>query len=364
MLDHLPIQRRKIIFLNFNGRGWGDNPKYIAKELLNQHLNYDLVWLTSSLSALFPEGVRKVKMPSWKARYELATAHVIINNVKNALPQNKKKGQYYIQTWHGDFPLKFIEKEVEDYLSPEYVRESKQNSRDTDLIISGSGFFSSIIKNSFWYNGEVFESGLPRNDIYFSQDEELINTIRNYFPISKDSSILLYAPTFRDKGTSFKIPNLCSIIETLTELTNKKWVIIVRFHPNDYERKSEVNYSEQILDGSAYPDPQELSKIADLLITDYSSIIYDFSIQNKPVVLYAPDLNEYMTQGRGLRPIYKELPYCITKNDKEIKEALKMLFPINKDNYSLSPLPKLIQSFDDGHASERIVNRIKSIISK
>ncbi|MBQ3849140.1 MAG: CDP-glycerol glycerophosphotransferase family protein, partial [Clostridia bacterium] len=96
-----PISKDKVVFANFLGRGMGGSPKYIAEEMLRQDLPYDMVWLVSDTSVTLPSGIRPVKMFSLRGRYELATAHVIINNVKHKLPFKKKKAQYYIQTWHG-----------------------------------------------------------------------------------------------------------------------------------------------------------------------------------------------------------------------------------------------------------------------
>ena len=180
LLSVFPTQR-KIVFVNFAGRGYGDSPKYIADEILRQKLPYDLVWLSYNMNNTFPEGIRKVKFYSFKSRYELATARIIISNVKGKLPYYKKRSQYYIQTWHGGFGVKYIEKDAEQYLTKKYVRDSKYDSSITDLILSGSEFQTKVIQDSFWYNGEIFKKGVPRNDIFFNRSEETINTLRKAY---------------------------------------------------------------------------------------------------------------------------------------------------------------------------------------
>ena len=168
------VQPTKIVFNNFNGKGYGDNPKYIAAEILKRNLSYDLVWIVNDDNIVLPKSIRKVKAGTFKCSYELSTAKVFINNVKNKLPFLKKKEQYYIQTWHGSFPLKFIEKEAESLLPAQYIKQSMKDSSKTDVVLSGSSMLSEVIRNSFWFSGEIFNCGQPRDDIYFNSTPEEI----------------------------------------------------------------------------------------------------------------------------------------------------------------------------------------------
>ena len=363
LLNHLPLKKDRIVFVNFLGRGWGDNPKYIATELLQKKSNYDLVWLVSNKNIKLPKGIRTVLLYSRRGRYELATAKVIISNVKNALPYTKKEGQYYIQTWHGDFPLKYIEKEAEDTLDSAYLSETKADSRKTDLILSGSRFFSTIVRESFWYNGEILESGLPRNDIFFDKDSFIPQQIRKQLGISQQADIVLYAPTFRDNGSAFPFPDFIAILNMLEKITGKEWVFVVRLHPNDLTRSGEIRFCSKVINGSVLSDMQELEKAADLLITDYSSIMYDFVLQNKPVILFTPDLDSYRTNCRDLRPLYNELPFVRAVSHLELIEKLPMLFSRIYQEKVEAFFKKEVLSFDDGLAAKRVVERIHQVIS-
>lgn len=363
LLEILPVKKNKIVFINFLGRGWGDNPKYIAAELLRQNNNLDLVWLVSDKNTTFPRGIRAVKFFSRRCRFELATAKVIVSNVKANIFPIKKNDQYYIQTWHGDFPLKFIEKEAEDTLSAEYLELTKSDSEKTDLILSGSAFFSDIIKESFWYDGEILESGLPRNDLFFESNSKIPQKIRMQLGIPPETAIALYAPTFRDHGEFFPFPDFQTILGSLNQHTRQNWVFIVRLHPNDQKRANEILYSSKIINGSVLDDMQELEKAADLLITDYSSVMYDFALQQKPVILYTPDLEEYRTACRNLRPLYDELPFIRTSSDSELQKAIPLALSEDYKKRVDSFLRERVRYFDDGHASERVVERINKIIS-
>ena len=136
LFNRLELAANKIVFVNFLGRGFGCNPKYIALEILRQKLSVDMVWLVSDMQETMPAGIRKVRYGSVESVYELATAKVIVTNVKNRLPfPDKKQGQFFIMTWHGGEGFKLIEKDAEKNLSAAYVRETKKNSELTDLMM-------------------------------------------------------------------------------------------------------------------------------------------------------------------------------------------------------------------------------------
>ena len=275
----------------------------------------------------------------------------------------KKKGQYYIQTWHGAFPLKYIEKEVEEQLTAHYVKLSKEDSKRTDLLLSGCKLESEIMRSSFWYSGEIFECGVPRNDIFFHSNIDTINELKDKYGILRDTRIILYAPTFRDSG-DISVYNIDAkrIVASLEEKTSLKWVFIIRLHPNVSDKASNFDYNQIIINGSVYPDAQELIVMSDILITDYSSIMMDFGLMRKPVFLYIPDIDLYKNNNRGLRPIFYHLPFFYCKSDEEILNAI---IKYDSDKY-LSILDSFIKDsyggFDDGHACERVVERIKNVI--
>ena len=352
---------KKIVFANFNGKGYGDNPKYIAEEIMRQGLPYNLVWLTRNTKEPMPSRVRKVSFYSVKAVKELSTAKIIINNVKNGLPYIKKKNQYYIQTWHGSFALKNIERELGDILPNKYRKNSIKDSKYTDLLLSGCTLDSNIYKESFWYSGEILEKGLPRNDIYFRPSNMIIDKIRKLLNVPNDVKIALYAPTFRDDW-SFDAYNLDTDLlrKTLESKTGEKWSVVIKLHPNISWETMRFNFSGNIIDGSIISDSQELFLSSDLLITDYSSVTYDFAIMHKPVFLFATDLEKY-AKTRGLRPEYYELPFALCQSNQELCESiLKTDFKEYIEGADRF-FKYTIHSFDDGHASESVVERIKRL---
>ena len=242
--------------------------------------------------------------------YEFATAKVIISNVKRKYPFYKKKGQYYIQTWHGCFMLKYIEAEVEKKLSARYVRESRKDSAITDLMLSGSGLASEVMHQSFWYSGEVYECGQPRDDIFFHCTAEEIRELKKKHRLPQDVKIAVYAPTFRDGDESYPYDmiDVKAVMDGLHQKGSSEWVMVIRLHPNVACQSARFQYGEKVLDGSKYTDPQELFLMADLLITDYSSVMMDFGLMKTPVFLFVPDLEVYK-RARGVRGFFEDLPF-------------------------------------------------------
>ena len=359
LMKCLPVSLRKIVFNNFYGKGYGDSPKYIAEEIRKQGLDVDMVWLVNDLSMDLPQGIRKVRLQSLKASYELSTAKIIISNVRATLPYKKKRSQYYVQTWHGSVAFKAIEKDAIDKLDANYVREAVADSRMISLFLSSNSIQTHEIQSCFWYDGEIFESGSPRNDMLFKGDD-VKSSIKQSLGLSSDTRVVLYAPTFRDDFRTdvynLNLPEVCS---RLGSRLGGNWIALSRLHPN-VMGASPIDCSDRVLNVSSYPDMQELLLIADVLITDYSTTIYDAAIMNKLVLLYAPDLDDYKN-NRGLKQVYFDFPTRICQTEEEF---FSFVDEFNMDSYRarLREFLDKIRIFDDGHASERVVNKILSVM--
>ena len=186
LFNFFKIDDKKIVFDNFNGKGYGCNPKYIAEEIIRQNINCDMVWLVEDFAEEMPSQIRKVKYGSLKSMYEFATARVWIDNVRNYKGIPKKEGQFYIQTWHAGLGLKKAEKDIEKSLSPEYVKDAKNDGKITDLMLSNCKFITNLYRKSYWYEGEVLEEGFPRNDILINIPKHIKEKVYKYFDINDD----------------------------------------------------------------------------------------------------------------------------------------------------------------------------------
>jgi CDP-glycerol glycerophosphotransferase len=323
---------------------------------------FDVVWAFNN-----PEtkkqltSFRQVRIISLRYFYELCTAKVVITNFRTTDLFVKRKSQYYIQTWHSSLRLKQIEKDAEHVLPPGYVQMAKKDSMKCDLLLSGCKYSTDIFKRSFWYDGEIFEHGTPRNDVLFQNNHSQRDKVMKALNISRESKVLLYAPTFRN-NENLDIYNLDwgLITEKLRERFGNEWVILVKLHPHLISKSDQLIFGGNVIDVTSYDDMQELLHTADVLISDYSSLMFDYSISHRPCFLYVPDVEEYTGQDRKLYFNLKELPFITAVNHDEL---LKKIGQFDHDVYkrNLNEFLTSIGSFEEGKAAEHVANRINEI---
>lgn len=366
ILIFFPIKKNKIVVDNYWGKGYGDNAKYICNYLLSTDKSLDIVWLyepqyVSLPEKDFPEGIRYVKNRTFKSLFEMYTAKIWIDNVRKNFSINKRKGQYYIQTWHAGFSLKNIERNVADKLPPRYVKRAIKDSEMCDLLIFESSDMIKDVPYTFWYEGPLYRKGIPRNDIIVNPSSNIVDKVYSFYSIPKDKKIVIYAPTFR-QSYDLKIESqlLKNIISCLSKKFNKDYVMLVRLHPNDTKSKKKIfkntSFGDKIIDASSYDDMQELLCATDTLITDYSSTIGEMMVSEKKCFIYAYDYDEYM-KDRGLLMDILDLPFPISKNELELE---KQIIDFDNDKYlkKVRRFKKQHNVFESGNASEDIGNII------
>lgn len=359
------IKNNKIVVCNFGGKGYGDNPKYIIEELVAQNLKLDIVWLVEDIKKYqneFPKNIKLIKYGSLRGLYELATAKLWIDNARKYFYTPKRKNQYYIQTWHGCIPLKRIEKDAESTLDSNYLEYAKNDSKMADLFISNSKFCTSLYEKSFWYSGEVLECGSPRNDILIKHSDKYSRYIKDYYNLSIDTKIAIYAPTFRKSNTldAYKLDyNKC--ISALEKKFGGKWIILVRLHPNISRLASSISYSSNAINASEYEDMQHLLAAGDILITDYSSSMFDFGYTKKPVFLFAEDIEEYKNDRNFYFDI-ECLPFKLAKSNEELEKNISN-FDDDKYKYDLEKFMSKLEICENGRASYSVVEVIKKVIN-
>lgn len=356
-ISRIYCKRNKIVFENFAGKGYGDNPKYIADEIIRQDLNYDMVWIVSSKSSFsFPKQVRTVKTGSFAEIFELATAKFWIDNNRKFGNLYKGEKQKYIQTWHGFYPLKKMEKDAEESLTQGYVEAAKRDGKMTDLMISGCAVRTELYHKSFWYEGEILDCGTPRNDIFFKEND-CRKKVRQYLNLDLHRYIVLYAPTFRDDHSIVAYDlDYDRLLAGLAHRFGGSWTCLIKLHPAVREKSKEMKLGENCIDVSSYEDIQELFCAADFLITDYSDCMFEFSLTRKPVLIYASDLDEYIADRDFYYDIH-ELPYDIVLNNNELEVAIK---DMNLYEYEkrINEFFDRIGCYETGNASKTVVNYI------
>jgi CDP-glycerol glycerophosphotransferase len=346
----LPIDNKKIIFQSSDKKVSG-NPKYIYKYIKTHCKDYKLIWIVDkNVDIAEFDSKDFVYRHTIKSLYHQATTKYIIEDISSVGRIFKKRNhQRYIQTWHGGGAFKKcgydLDSTFNERIPVAYVR-------DWDYYIASDEYNEQMIRTSTGYNGKALTLGMSRNDILYYADK---NELRKKFGFSPKSKIVLYAPTFREHQLNQNQINI-----PITELSKMKNILfIVRLHPLLQSRINKDIFKGNIIDGSIYSDVQELLVISDILITDYSSIIFDFTVTKRPIIFYAYDLDFYL-QERGFYLDYKkDLPGPIVYNQKELIETITNIDEIMKKyNKKYDEFNKKYNKYNDGNATKRLVEKI------
>ncbi|MBR0536996.1 MAG: CDP-glycerol glycerophosphotransferase family protein [Clostridia bacterium] len=358
-----PVKKNKIAVVSFFGRGYSDNPKYITDVLLRDPDlagKLDIRWMTKKgEETSLPDGVRAVRFGSVAYVYHMSTAKIWIDNARKYYTV-KKKNQYYMQTWHGAFGLKKIEADAADTLPAGYLRMAQRDARFTDVMLSNSKTLTKLYREAFWFpQGEIIENGLPRNDILFSATEADRRRTRREIGVKEDRRICLYAPTFRNDGGlgayDLDYPRLA---KALAGRFGGEWTVLLRLHPNVAKAAGGLAADgKTVVDVSAFPDIQRLYTVSDAVVTDYSSVMFDFMQTGRPVLLYASDLESYRKERDFFIPP-DSLPFPMAQ-DNDGMEALIAAFDPEAEQKKTAAFIEKHGFCDSGHAAETAAAWIK-----
>ncbi len=359
-----PIKKNRILFENFTGKGYGDSPKYIAEHLLKSNDKYELFWVFRKGTKIkLPKGIFPIKLYSIKFFYIMATSKIWISNSRLDQYVVKRKDQFYIQTWHGGLGIKKIEYDVEDKMSEYYKKVMAKDNSNIDIMISNGKFCTELYKRGFKYKGKIVEVGTPRNDVLINDKTSLNNKVRKIFNINSDDKIILYAPTFRNnyEKNPYDI-NFKGIKEIYENKFKCKCHIIVKMHPRITNSENLINNSNvKMINATSYPDIQELICACDILITDYSSTMMEAMIANKPVIIYANDIDSYIDE-RGFYFKFEELPFPLAKNNDDLKSVFESL-DLNKILSSYKNFKEKVGLKELGTSTNKVCKIIENEIS-
>lgn len=356
------VHKGRMMCWAYTFKQYSCNPRYLTEYLLENNTEFEIFWVFKGNVDTF--GVdKRIKCVRYKSlRYFLLvnTAEFFITNARTdpyRIYWHKRKGQKYVMLWHGGVALKRIEKDAESQLSYSYLKKAKIDSKVCDLMVSGCRFQTSLLKEKFWYDGEILERGIPRNDVFFdkARHPEMRERICRKYGISPDSRIVLYAPTFRrDKSIEPYRIDWSRVVPELRKIYGSEKVsVLLRLHPNligQADASSLVN-DESVIDVTRYHDMQELLCVSDLLITDYSSSMFDITMLKKPCMLYATDIEKY---NRGYYFDFAELPFPLARNEEELIGNIRTFDSAAYDESVESFFEKHIGLCEDGNASKAI----------
>ncbi len=369
-LKILPINKRVIFFESSVGRNYSGNPKYVYEEMVNQELDkeFTCIWSLEDPTINIPGNAIKVKRARLKYLYYLAIAKIWVCDTRLPAFLVKRPETTYIQLWHGT-PLKKLAMDMdvlkmsEGMELSEYKRLFKKNAETWDYLISQSDYTTEKFRSSFDFKNKILNSGFPRNDILFRKNNlKSINSIKNSFNLPLDKKIILYAPTWRDDefydNGIYKYSSKLDFDLLKKELSDTH-ILLVKLHYLVKDSADWSNYDGFIYKCDQLWDIQELYLVSDILITDYSSVMFDYSIIKRPMILYAYDYEKYRDNIRGFYfNIFEEFPGPVVENTPDLIDSV-----INYDCKEYEKKYKRFlnkyTSFDDGNASSRIVDLIR-----
>ena len=355
-----------VVFESFFGKNYSDSPKYIY-EYLNQTYpgTYKCVWIHTGKKFDLPYKAKQVRRFSFRYFYYMARSNYFVFNSRQPRYFVKRKGSVFLETWHGT-PLKKLVFDMDDVTSasPLYKEEVYKQTRAWDYLVAPNRFSADIFGHAFMYDGNMLETGYPRNDILYRDDKEkLIREIKDELGIPQDKKVILYAPTWRDDEyyghAKYKFSLMLELDRMRDELEDE-YVVILRTHYFIADALDLSEYGGFAFNMSKYDDIARLYLVSDILITDYSSVFFDFANLRRPMLFFTYDLEKYRGVLRGFyMDVEEELPGPMLFDTEQVIDAIHHIGDIQKEYaHKYNKFYDKYCAWEDGHASEKVVNAV------
>ena len=377
-----PVKKELFLFESFLGKSYGDSCRAIYEYMSAGYLEggaangaYNgmrggrpirFVWVIDNKDAHIPGVHKEVKPLSLKYFYYVARCGAWINNMRQPAWYEKRDGVIFLECWHGT-PLKKLVFDMEDVhsASPEYKMTFYKQSRIWDWLVSDNRFSTEAFKSAFLFPQEkILELGYPRNDLLYAPDRDSrAERVKERLKIPKDRKVVLYAPTWRDDDFyapgqyKFDLPLDLKVMERLKD----RYFFVLRTHYfiADHLTLTDAQ-KEYVTDCSRYNDIGELYLISDVLITDYSSVFFDYANLRRPILFYVYDFEKYRDTLRGFYfDMESRCPGPLLFTSDQVADALENIDGVvdeYADKYSV-----FLNDFcylDDGHAARRITEAV------
>lgn len=365
----LPPKKDVIMFESFLGKQYSDNPRAIYEYIKEHYPEYKLYWSADRkyIKNFENKDIDIVIRFSVRWLFLMARAQFWVTNSRLPFWVPKPKHTTYIQTWHGT-PLKKIGVDIEEVRmsgidTVKYRKGFINAVRYWDYLISPNPYSTKIFRQAFQFNGEFIESGYPRNDYLYNANNDLhILHLKQKYNIPEDKKVILYAPTWRDHHFTengkyqFKLE---LDLEQLKERLGDEYIVLLRLHYLIASKLDIAKFKGFAYDFSQFEDIRELYLISDLLITDYSSVFFDYANLQRPIIFFVYDIDEYRDKLRGFYLDFENMaPGPLVKTTEEVIQEIEQL----EKNYF--KLPNQFEQFyeeyckwEDGNASKRVVEK-------
>ena len=359
----LPLETSAVLFESFGGKSVTDSCLALFNEMGRRHDGRTRYWSITDHSVKVPVGAVPLIRYSEEWYRKLHSVEYVVNNNNFPFYYRKRAGQKYIQTWHGT-PLKRIGNDIPStHLSLPYVKLMQREARYWDFLLAQNDFAAEVLPRAFGTSCRVLADGYPRNDDLKREDNlDKRAEIRHRLGIEDGKTVILYAPTWRDylkgQGNRYQMSSFLDFQEACDRL-GPDFVFLVRGHSNVAGRVPAVE-NTQCVDVTDYDEINELYTASDLLVTDYSSVMFDYCVTGKPMYFLAPDLERYRDSVRGFYfdfestspgPIVDTTAALVDSILGGTTEMYGAKYRAFTEDYA---------SYDDGQAARRVYDRIWS----
>ncbi|MGG5257977.1 CDP-glycerol glycerophosphotransferase family protein [Phycicoccus avicenniae] len=342
-------------FESFHGRNVSCNPAAIDRELARVAPGVERVWSVARDGVEVPEGATAVRVgtPEWRAARDRADLLVLNDWIEDSW--RPRRDQFVLQTWHGT-PLKRIALGRRDRTPRLFAAVVKQSTR-WSAMLAQNDFGARALRRSYAVVRPMWTLGYPRNDLVVtSSGEETRAALGVATP-----RVVLYAPTWRDDALDGPDP-LDPV--ALAEHLGEGWTVLVRGHARTLGLRTEVA-ADRVLDVTAHPDVSDLLALADVLVTDYSSVMFDFSATGRPMVFHVADAEHYENEVRGFAwDLAGRAPGPLVRTTEEVAAAVARADEPDERARWATRYARWRADFnplDDGHASQRVVARLLAL---
>ena len=353
VLRLLPVKKKWVVFESMWGSKYSCNPRYLYEYIDKNHPDYTCIWsFKDEHTPIEGNGVR-VRRQSLKYLYYMARAKYFVNNVNFEDAFVKRKNQVEVQTMHGT-PLKTIGLDVPgDFPTKKSVENYVRKCKRWDYLIVQSKFVADLAPSAFKFNKEYMNTGYPRTDIlYHSDNPEAQKAMKKKLGLPEDKKIIMYAPTWRVKNRF----DLMLDLEKMREKFSDEYALILRLHHFSAKNWEGVPEDGFVYDLTDYQSIEDLYTITDILITDYSSVMFDYAVLNRPMLFFTYDLENYRDNLRGFNiDIETESPGPVLFTSDEVINAIENLDDtIAESKERVDAFNKKYIEYECGQSSEKV----------
>lgn len=362
----MSLKEQWVIFESFFGKSYSDSPKYIYEYLVKNHpKKYKYIWVIDNKNTTIPYSHTKVKRFSFRYFYYMARSKYFVFNVRQPEWFQKREGSIFLETWHGT-PLKKLAYDLENTTAAtqKFKKQTSRQAQMWDYLIAPNQFSGDTFRRCFQFNQKMLKTGYPRNDILHAADMvEITVRVKESIGIPRDKKTILYAPTWRDDEYYTKVSYKFSLkldLQLLKEQLGEEYVILLRTHYYIADSLDLTGFEGFAYNLSSYNDISELYLISDVLITDYSSVFFDYANLKRPMLFYTYDLEKYRDVLRGFYiDIEEELPGPLLYSTEEVITALQNIDQLEQQyTEKYNKFYDKYCSWEDGQASRKVVQAV------